>query len=403
MKTQTCASSQERKHLYISIGSFVVSLILFLAAAFPQQANAMFSARQQQDVRFPAIQGDGPLFLYAAGDRPELTISQIQKISEHGKAQWKLNTLRKLQLFAGSEAQISHVAVSPDGNLVALEVYDEIYPSTWILDLRSGRLSPALERGYSQLLGWHPDGNQLIVKVLDTLVSDPGLWFVDIHSGKHKRIDIPNLPPEGLLGAAISPDGNSLAYAFSKGMGFGSELWIMDLTNNIAKQIRYEEHGMIGYILWTPNGRQIVFTAMADSPVPYDEAGLFVVNADGSNLELLSSMDGGHGQEPHFGNDGQTLYFVERNNQQDKKANYDASALVSSIHTVNLTTHQTEELVSADGADQLDISLSADGDVFFVSNRGGSPDIWAFDISGNLQQVTADGKNKRYPLFVSSH
>ncbi|MEW6241591.1 MAG: hypothetical protein AB1564_12350, partial [Chloroflexota bacterium] len=233
--------------------------------------------------------------------------------------------------------------------------------------------------------------------------ADPGLWFLDVHTKEHTRIDIPDLPYEGLLDVAVSPDGNQIAYAYSRGMGFGSELWMMDLSNNATRQVHVDAYGVVGYIIWSPNGEQVAFTEMLDSPIPFQQGGLWIVNADGSNLKLLStSIDGGHGQEPVFSADGKKLYFVERGNPQDNNANYEPDALISSIQSVELSTGRVTELVSANGSKQLDISLSSDGSIFFVSNRGGgASEVWVLDSDGILQQITTDGQNKNHPLIVS--
>ncbi len=406
MKTNGITSLQlERRRLYFAVLGFVAALILFAwLARAPLRAGAASEGYQYHDLPVPAVKDSGPILIYGMRDHPGFTVAKIQKETVNGKPQWKLSDRNEILPFGDSRLQISRMVASPDGKRIAVEVYNDTNPSTWILDVNNGRMSPAIRVGYSQLLSWHPDSQHLILKVLDVFVEDPGLWLVDVNSGEHVRIDVPDLPAEGLLGAAVSPDGKSLAYAFSKGMGFGSELWIMDLTNNTTRQIGNEEYGIVGYILWSQDGRQVVFTAMADSPVPFDEAGLFIVNADGSDRRVLSSMDGGHGQAPVFSRDGRMLFFVERVNRQDKNANYDPAALVSSIRSVDLTTRQVTELVSAEGADQLDISLSTEGDIFFVSNRGGShSEIWVLDSGGNLQQITTDGNNKRFPLSVASH
>ncbi len=71
-----------------------------------------------------------------------------------------------------------------------------------------------------------------------------------------------------------------------------------------------------------------------------------------------------------------------------------------SIRSVNVQTVEASTIVPANGARQIDLSLTATGDLLFASNRQGALELWSLNATGKLQQLTSDGEAKRYPLFV---
>jgi Tol biopolymer transport system component len=403
--THLQSSKKEAHQLYSALIGFTLALALFLWLTGTLLAKAAPSYGRH-DITLPsmAIQNDTPVLVFASNDAPKLTIANISQSSENGKAYRQLETQNEIQLSENvGEMQIGQMSAAPGGIWAALDIVNGSDSSTWILNLGDGRMSPILKDGTSQFLGWHPDGNQLIVNIIDSSEFAPGLWLFDVQNGKHSYIDIPKLSPGGLLDAAISPDGNLIAYSFSRGFGFGSKLWLMDLASHSTKQVLFNKYGIAAHVLWSPDGNQIIVDMIPDSSVPFAQSGLWIVNPDGSGLELLSTMDGGRGQQPLFSNDGKTLYFVDRDNPKDNKANYDSKALISSIHAVDLATRESRVLVTSDGANQFDLALSADGNIYFVTTRSGNSEIWVLDSSGQLGQITSDGQSKRHPIIISSH
>jgi Tol biopolymer transport system component len=111
-------------------------------------------------------------------------------------------------------------------------------------------------------------------------------------------------------------------------------------------------------------------------------------------------MDGGHGQSPIWSNDSNELYYIKRDNPDENEADYRANALVSSVRAIDVNNLTERILVPADGARQLDLSLAPNGDLVFASDRGDVLEVWTVSRDGHLQQVTADGKPKRFPLIA---
>lgn len=306
----------------------------------------------------------------------------------------------------GGGAMVGALVPSPDGRRVAVQVYMGMRSVGWVLDL-SERQTPTLTRfvakGWGDFLGWHPDSIHALYRVFDLDVPDSGLWIVNTSDGTHQRVDIPTLAaPEGIIAATFSPDGQQIAYAFTNGLGLGSELWLSSATSHEGRLIRRDETAINGGLVWSPDGEQLAFTSLLDSAVPFSQAGIWTVNADGADPKILALMDGGRGQLPVWSPDSQSLFFVARENPDNITADFEADQLVSSIKVVDITNGEISTLVSAESAYQVDLTLTISGDLLFSSNRQGTLEIWRWSTEGSTLAITADGEAKRHSLLVPS-
>ncbi|NJN98767.1 MAG: hypothetical protein HC875_34080, partial [Anaerolineales bacterium] len=250
----------------------------------------------------------------------------------------------------------------------------------------------------------HPDSQRVLYRVNDSDVPDPGLWLVNVSDGTHQRLDISGLTaPEMLLTAAFSPDGAKLVYATSKGMGFGSEIWLAAADGSNPRRVLKDELTIISSLNWSPDGGQIAFTKIADSPVPFSGAGLWVMQADGSDPQFLTVMDGGRGQEPLWSADSAELFYVARENYDNVEADYETEQLQSSIRAMEVQSLRETVLVDNISSRQIDLSLAGAEGLVFSSNRAGRQEVWRVDRQGQqLQQLTFDGEGKRWPVLIAS-
>lgn len=299
------------------------------------------------------------------------------------------------------------LALSPDGQRLMVQTHFGVQPVAWTLDLRQPA-NPTLTRltaaGSGLFLGWYPDSQRALYRADDSDVPDPGLWLVNVTDGTHQRLDIPNLTaPEMLLAAAFSPDGSKLVYATSQGMGFGSEIWLAKADGRNSKRVLKDDLTIISSLNWPPDGQQIAFTKIVDSPVPFSGAGLWVMNADGADPQFLTVMDGGRGQEPLWSQDSQQLFYVARENYDNVEADYDTEQLQSSIRAIEVQSGQETILVDNIDSRQIDLSLTGSEGLVFSSNRAGDQEVWSFDLASNrLQQLTFDGEGKRWPVLLGT-
>ncbi len=311
----------------------------------------------------------------------------------------------KSQLGRDANTVIRGTHLSPRGDLLAVQVDMGPRPTAWLVDAsdRSGQTTRPLAPGASgEFLAWHPSGRFALFKAVEIDVKDAGLWVVDTSNGSHRRLSTPEIgAAEGILAGAFSPDGSSVVWASSRGLGFGSQIWTSTLRGGQRRLLVDQPNGIVGALSYSPDGRTIAFNTLFDSPVPFAPAGVWVVEAQGrSKPRLLAEMDGGHGERPYWTKDSSALLYVARENPLDRRADHASEALVSSIRSVDLASGRETVRVPADGARQIDLAPGASGDWYFASNREGSLEIWRLDAAGALSQVTHDGTPKRYPTWV---
>ncbi len=139
----------------------------------------------------------------------------------------------------------------------------------------------------------------------------------------------------------FAPDGQSLIYTFTRGLGLGSELWAATPSGNRTWQIHTEKDWIITFARFSPNGKQIAFIALPDSATPFPTGELWVMDANGRNARTLAPADSGHGYAPAWSPDSTRIAYVHRENPDDPRADQIADALVSNIYIVNLATGQT--------------------------------------------------------------
>lgn len=183
----------------------------------------------------------------------------------------------------------------------------------------------------------------------------------------------------------------------------GSEVWLAQADGSIPQRVLKDELTIISSLNWSPNGEQIAFTKIADSPVPFSGAGLWVMQADGSTPQFLTVMDGGRGQEPLWSQDSRQLFYVTRENYDNIEADYETEQLQSSIRVMEIQHVKETVLVENIDSRQIDLSLAGAEGLVFSSNRAGSQEVWRVDLKGNqLQQLTFDGEGKRWPVVITA-
>lgn len=422
----------------LQVGLFVVlfSVVAALTVALAQRSGPVAIAQEETTVTRATVElpsvPEGDLLLFASINPPALLGApassiergapippdQIQQliqwgtpVEEHAPAETEME--HDDPATSPEEVEGGHDGLtlpgslfsSPDGRYAAVQLYPGPMAVVLLIDL-ADRNKPVLSRltpeGFGRFLGWHPDSRHALYVALDLMVSDPGLWIVDVVEGTHQRIETPGLvAPEGLTAAAFSPDLATVVYATHGGMGTGSELWATT-EGGEPRKLWSDKVTVVGSLSYSPDGKYIAFSNLLDSPVPFAKAGLWVVEIESEQASFLTVMDGGHGQQPLWSRDSAELYFVRRDNLDDTTADYETEALVSSIRAFRLEEREERELASSDGARQIDLSLTPAGELVFASNRNGAAELWVVSPDGNLRQVTIDGSAKRHPLVVSS-
>jgi Tol biopolymer transport system component len=261
----------------------------------------------------------------------------------------------------------------------------------------TGEVRPAWPEAWqsSFFLSWTPDGDALLVRVGH--LGESAVFLVNAQNGRFERVDTPPFTYD----VAFSPDGERVLYATTRGLGFGSEVWIMDRNGRNREQIIDDPAYIIAYPRWSPSGETIAYIRMPDSNIPFTVGELVLADGDGRNERVIGPADAGHGYPPVWSPDGRQVAFVVRENSENRRADVVASALESNAYVADVHSGEVRALTRFESALTEAPAWSPDGMwLAFSTNAGGVPDIWLAEVAtGAVYQVTQNA-HARCPIWV---
>jgi Tol biopolymer transport system component len=161
-------------------------------------------------------------------------------------------------------------AWSPDGREIAFVRLEEsagIYITPW-LGGRERKLAdiagPVSNADWQSALSWSPDGEWLAFA--EKNAEDEPTRIVQVSLDSLEKLPL-TFPPDGALGdfnPQFSPDGSQIAFARgSSGAWAGLDLWVQPVGGGPARRLTSEQYEGFASLLWTPDGREILFTTDA--------------------------------------------------------------------------------------------------------------------------------------------
>lgn len=307
----------------------------------------------------------------------------------------------------GGDAVLT-MQLSPDGQFLAIDGTRDHGEQVWMFDTQSQTISLTPPNVMGNFLHWLPNtGHTFLYRPMmpmgpaapmDGNGWNPGLWEVDAYSGAHHNIDI-SVPSAYLIDAAASPDGSRIIYSTTEGLGLGSSTYLMNgdgSERTLLLRLPGGAQSIAALFAWSPDGSSVAYEQLSDSPVPFLQAGLWVMHMGNGALspslvstlhpQRLGETDGGHGYAPVWSPDGSKIAFVQRTNPSDPHANEQLQALQTAVAVVNVATDQSWVVAapSSTGA-QLNLdpvwSSNSANITFIASNPlnlaiGGTPRYW---------------------------
>lgn len=201
-------------------------------------------------------------------------------------------------------------------------------------------------------------------------------WGIVVWPSSGEPVDITD-NREFHSGSSWSPDGTRFLFSSGRGSSAGfndqnlyelgqTNLWVMDVAGGNVMQLT---EGGAGSGAWSPDGERIVFTqTRGDS----DKHSLFIMNADGASVELLSDGDGSYAR-PHWSPDGGRIVF-----ENDRHGE-------SEIFVIDVDGANEKRLTDNEARDSF-ARWSPDGEaIVFTSNRDGNLEVYVMAADGSSQ------------------
>lgn len=172
---------------------------------------------------------------------------------------------------------------SPDGAEIVFAT-DEGIGTLHLMDADGGNLT-VLKKDYtSSRPAWSPDGEKIAY-------GDPlTIRIFDVRTGEEEAVRVPahRLSGSTIHDVAWSPDGHQFAFAAKiidqAGNSQARDVYIMNVDGTGLQQLtqhRSEDDAPA----WSPDGQKIAFVSYRN----VIEGGIFLMDADGSNIEELTS------------------------------------------------------------------------------------------------------------------
>jgi len=175
----------------------------------------------------------------------------------------------------------------------------------WAVSLNG---SPARQMTYGETSLYHPDVDRHGNLVASRLRMQYDIWrFPVTGTPRSNTHDAHQLTHE--TGQVQTPNTTSASreLAYLSDDGGHSNIWVLDLASGVSRQITFETDPYVsmGLPMWSPDGSKIAMVSTRGEP-GWDTLGVWLVDADGSNLHRLVSRISGY---PTWSGDGKWLYY----------------------------------------------------------------------------------------------
>nr|MDQ3042570.1 DPP IV N-terminal domain-containing protein [Acidobacteriota bacterium] len=288
---------------------------------------------------------------------------------------------------------------SPDGSKIAICGGKRDEKGEWhqvVFEVRAGDGAmseiPAPRWAGTYQVAWLADGASLLVVAREKATAPYQIWHLAYPSGEASRVTN-DLHDYGKL--SLTADSRTLVATQETQT---SNIWILpDGDTNRAQQLTFGTSIDNGYygMAWTPDGR-IVFASNRNGAVQQ----LWTMNADGGNLQQLTTESSSSNHSPKVSPDGRYIVFVSVSTQTGKPSIWRMD--IDGRNAVKLTdgTNDNRPTISSDGRW---IYYTSEGDapssIAKVSIDGGEPVKLTSRFNAYAPVVSPDGKFISYIHF----
>jgi Tol biopolymer transport system component len=331
--------------------------------------------------------------LTGSGQRLEPATPQLIFLNLESAGTWQLvsqtdltSPFSPLPYSIPSNCFVYNLYPNPVQSLLAVELLCGDQARVEIFDTQTGKTFTPIEDIDSRFLAWTPDGKQIYLKT-DTL-GNPQVVHVYLRDGREEALPFPST----LYDLAFLPDGKSVLYSTTPGIGFGSEVWLAEPDGKPIRRVFADPQSIVAYLRPSPDGTQVAFILFPDSQVPFPNGELWVMNVDGADPRRLAAADAGHGYAPAWLQDGTQIAFVVRENASDPQVEQSAAALISNVYRIEIQSGAIFPVTQFTDAIVESPVWSPDGNsIAFNIIRNGKIQAWVYVMASAASTPLGNG------------
>lgn len=377
---------------YLSLGPVDPNTAMWMRDAVRKELP---DVKKLQDPRFFPYRYGQALVAYMAGRWGEDVCGRLLKASRTARGGLEPAFARVLREPIDSVVSDWHRAMR--------QYYAQLRPATdtssvaGLPPIPSPALTQAASSEARLIIGPHTAGNLNIAPALSPDGKDVmfysekdlfsiNLYLADAETGRIKKRIVetavdPHFESIEFISSAGSWDFEGQRFAFT-GLTKGRPvLSIYDVARDkLVDEIKLPELGEIYNPSWSPDGRQIVFSAQVGGLLD-----LFLYDLDGGTLKRLTD-DAYADLQPVWSSDGSRIAFVT------DRFTTGLSSLLYGDYRIALLDPQTGAITEVRGFDrgkEINPQWGPDGSLYFISDRNGISDVYRRDMeTGEITQVT---------------
>lgn len=381
--------SEIKKHKIGAALIFAIALSAIIGAGvwFYRYSNG--AAQKQNALSFQAAKITR---LTTTGKASNVAISPDGKyvvhVQDDGGQQslWMRQTATQSNVQIAAPAAITYdfLTFSPDGNFVYCAVSGQSYPQRILFEIPTlgGEPKKILEDLDADTISFSPDGKQFVFNRNVPNV-ETSLVIANADGSEQRKLIAAKYPPESLGSPAWSPDGKRIAYTKLNYDSNDATVYEANVADGTTKQIAKQSWFRVVNLAWMADGKSLLLLAPAEQKFVYQIWQL--TYPQGEARQLTNDLDDYEWMS--LTADSRTLAVVKQTTQ--------ANIWIAPTNDAS----RARRVTSGAGKTDSHVAWSPDNSkLVFVSDAGGSDDIWIVNADGsNQKQLTTNARVNRHP------
>ncbi|MBK9162485.1 MAG: PD40 domain-containing protein [Acidobacteria bacterium] len=294
----------------------------------------------------------------------------------------QLETDNNVEIVPPSVQKYAGLAISPDGNQIYFTRFplaDGQQTDIYRVSVFGGIPTKIIE----QAQGWislSPLGDKISFVRCSYFEDDYcAVWIAGVDGNDQRRV-VTKPRPLRISDNAISPDGQSIAFAVGRSTNSSNEFSLreIDINSGAEREITHEKFFNIRKLTWLPDRSGLLISA---SQIPNIHYRIWQVSYATGSVRPMTN---------------------ETENVSSVSIDRAATAVVASRirRDFQIRFFQDGDVAGARVlADANSMSIAADGRVFFSSRSSGNDEIWVMNLDGtSLRQLTNEKSDDLFPL-----